>query len=126
MRQRGFPPPSDFDCRPVCVRRLSSAVLGRRVLLEIARVGSIVNSAAEEIRIYGPNFSELLGVPLLAPERVVILQAILFLFRQPKRAIEIILPLPLLQDALRFEPLKVRQIAEIANPNISRNFRVVT
>ena len=39
-------------------------------------------------------------------------KAILLLFRQPKRAIEIILPLPSLHQAFGLEPFEVGQVAQ--------------
>jgi hypothetical protein len=66
-------------------------------------------------------------VPRLASERVVVLQAILLPFGQPKRTVEVILfTLPCLPQAFGLEPFEVGQIAQRASPNASRNVFVVT
>jgi hypothetical protein len=46
-----------------------------------------------------------------ASKCVVVLQGILLLFRQPKRAVEIILSLPFFQQAFGLEPFEVREVA---------------
>jgi hypothetical protein len=52
--------------------------------------------------------------------------AVILSITKPKRAIEIVLPLPTLQQAFGLEPFDVREVAQEANPNASRNVFVVT
>ena len=65
--------------------------------------------AGEGIRTLDPNLGKVPWADSLASKSVVVL---LRLFRQPKGAIEIILPLPCLQPAFGFKPFEVGQVSQ--------------
>src|SRR6185312_5170833 len=66
------------------------------------------SGAGEGIRTLDPNLGKVPWADSLASKSVVVL---LRLFRQPKGAIEIILPLPCLQPAFGFKPFEVGQVS---------------